>query len=623
MSGHWYTKMLNPAAVIICSVLSHGLVTTTVQAAEGIAPLGQHRWLASEAAGLVWYRDGKPQGLMKAGQFAQLDSVVLDEHHVLVAGINRSSNSVELWQYGLKGLLSLANFGYGKAELNGLCLYHNPQEQAVYAFVIGANSGIEQRQIYDLQHQRAVDTLIRTLPGAPGLSSCAVDDVRHHLYLAEEQVGVWKMDARPESDVLRQPVVMLEPFGQLKSEIAALEVTSEGGLLITQPDTTDIALYQNHSLSFLPVGKSDLEFIGAQRQQGEWVIAHGTDDGPLHFSSQVTLDIGAKGPKVYPQIKAVAETTPVARFGDAADDPAIWIHPQQPEKSLILGTDKKSGLGVYQLDGQRVQFLATGRLNNVDIRQNIQLDGRKYDIAVASNRDNNSISLYQIQPSGVVEYSTDVQTSLKEVYGICSYTSSKSGENSIFINDKDGRYQQYKLIMNKGHLSAERVRSFKLPDQPEGCVANDQTGELFVGVEDMGIWVLNAEASASTEMTMVDEVGPHLKDDVEGLGLYITDQHRYLVVSSQGNNTFTLYHAQAPYEYAGRFQIRGNLELGIDGVSETDGLEVTSANLGGAFSQGLLVVQDGHNVMPVEPQNFKLIPFSAVLEKVLEAPSSD
>ena len=55
-----------------------------------------------------------------------------------------------------------------------------------------------------------------------------------------------------------------------------------------------------------------------------------------------------------------------------------------------------------------------------------------------------------------------------------------------------------------------------------------------------------------------------------------------------------------------------NPEAGIDGASETDGLAVTSADLGGAFSDGLLVVQDGRNRLPDAPQNFKLVPWHAI-----------
>ena len=47
-------------------------------------------------------------------------------------------------------------------------------------------------------------------------------------------------------------------------------------------------------------------------------------------------------------------------------------------------------------------------------------------------------------------------------------------------------------------------------------------------------------------------------------------------------------------------------------ASETDGLEVTSTNLGGPWSAGLLVVQDGRKRLPESTQNFKLVPWAEV-----------
>jgi 3-phytase len=47
-----------------------------------------------------------------------------------------------------------------------------------------------------------------------------------------------------------------------------------------------------------------------------------------------------------PEVIATVETDPVPSSGDAADDPALWIHPTEPASSLIVGTDKDAGLGV-------------------------------------------------------------------------------------------------------------------------------------------------------------------------------------------------------------------------------------------------------------------------------------
>ena len=57
-----------------------------------------------------------------------------------------------------------------------------------------------------------------------------------------------------------------------------------------------------------------------------------------------------------------------------------------------------------------------------------------------------------------------------------------------------------------------------------------------------------------------------------------------------------------------------DLEKGIDGVSETDGLETMSLPFGENLPDGLLVVQDGHNVMPSQQQNFKLVSGSLLAE---------
>src|SRR4029453_3449971 len=52
---------------------------------------------------------------------------------------------------------------------------------------------------------------------------------------------------------------------------------------------------------------------------------------------------GPRGPSTAGQggVVASAETDPVPHDGDAAHDPAIWVHPNDPGRSVILGTDKK------------------------------------------------------------------------------------------------------------------------------------------------------------------------------------------------------------------------------------------------------------------------------------------
>lgn len=45
------------------------------------------------------------------------------------------------------------------------------------------------------------------------------------------------------------------------------------------------------------------------------------------------------------EVSAKVETQSVPIDGDAADDPAIWVHPTDPSLSTVIGTDKEGGLG--------------------------------------------------------------------------------------------------------------------------------------------------------------------------------------------------------------------------------------------------------------------------------------
>ena len=115
---------------------------------------------------------------------------------------------------------------------------------------------------------------------------------------------------------------------------------------------------------------------------------------------------------------------------------------------------------------------------------------------------------------------------------------------------------------------------------------------------------------------MIIKVDDNLVADVEGMSIYHGDKKSYLVVSSQGDDSYVLYSSEAPYTYVGRFNIGMNSKAGIDGASETDGLDVTSTALGSAYPEGLLVVQDGRNVMPAQYQNFKLVSWSDIAREL-------
>jgi len=75
-----------------------------------------------------------------------------------------------------------------------------------------------------------------------------------------------------------------------------------------------------------------------------------------------------------------------------------------------------------------------------------------------------------------------------------------------------------------------------------------------------------------------------------------------------------VYERQGDNAFLGHFFVVADEASGIDGASETDGLDVTSANLGATFPNGVLVVQDGRNITPKARQNYKLVPWERIAE---------
>lgn len=332
-------------------------------------------------------------------------------------------------------------------------------------------------------------------------------------------------------------------------------------------------------------------------------------------------------------VAATVETAPVGGVGDSADDPAIWVHPTNPSLSLILGTDKGVGGGIYlyELDGSVRQFLALGEVNNVDLRNGFLLGGQATTLVTGVNRTTNTLVVLALDP--VTRMLRDVAARAIEVaspgYGSCMYAAA-DGDFYAFIDTTAGDIEQYRLFEDAGEVDAELVRSFCVDTQPEACVADDELAAVYFGEEARGIWEFVAEPDAppvGSEVatcdgaiagTLVDTTdGGVLTADVEGLALATTGPGQgFLVVSSQGAHEFVMYERAAPHAFLRAFHVFGGGPSCIDGVEGSDGIDVTAASLGPAFPHGVFVTQDGFNGDPVAHQNFKLVPLEAILDEV-------
>lgn len=310
-------------------------------------------------------------------------------------------------------------------------------------------------------------------------------------------------------------------------------------------------------------------------------------------------------------VPALRETDAVVSIDDAADDPAIWRNPADPAKSLIVATDKMAGLNVYGLDGRLRSSFAAGRVNNVDLRGHVVIAGKRSILVAASDRNrigDGRLALFALDgDSATLTEIARVPVALAEPYGLCLYRARDA--LYAFVVGKDGMIIQLKIAAAGPTATAVPVRTMKLATQSEGCVADDRTGMLYVAEEDVGIWRFGAAADAPTTPVKLAGVdGVRLIADVEGVAIAAKGRNRgWLVASSQGDSAYAVWRLP-DYRYVGRFRIAANGAIG--GTSETDGIEISTADFGGDFKHGLMIAQDGDNAP--KAQNFKLVRWADV-----------
>ncbi|MEV0219584.1 phytase [Streptomyces sp. NPDC050704] len=399
------------------------------------------------------------------------------------------------------------------------------------------------------------------------------------------------------------------------------------------------------------------------------VLASGT----VLISLLAVSPVGASASGL-PVVTATGETAALyddeAGGNSDADDPAIWRNAADPARSLVLATAKEGGLRVYDLDARPVQSLpapkppaqddAPGRFNNVDLVSGLATPSGRADVAVVSDRGNDRLRIYRIDPSRPGGPLTDItdpaaapvfsadQAEINDqrtAYGLATWRDKASGRTYALVSQRE-RTRLALLELTPaagGRIGYRNVRtldlpsSFRLPDgtswspcaepgelpQVEGMVVDPATGTLYAGQEDIGIWRLRADLTGKP--VLVDKVkeygvpgvydeateectpgadpgygGQRLTADVEGLTLFQErDGDGYLLASSQGDNTFALYDREVSEanEYEGGFRI--GAASALDSVEECDGAAVLNAPLGARYPRGLLVVQDGEETPAV------------------------
>ena len=313
------------------------------------------------------------------------------------------------------------------------------------------------------------------------------------------------------------------------------------------------------------------------------------------------------GSLLYKEVTANVETEPVFAGDDAADDMCVLENFNNPESSLIISSDKKYGIIVYDLEGVKLYDYEVGRINNVDILPSRSFQN-KYIVA-GTNRTYNSIDIYLFNNKGELEnlILRKEIPSLKDVYGVTFYRDEFN--TYLFISDKKGNVEQWSYNNDEVNSEIKFVRKLKFSSLVEGLVADESKGKIYIGQERKGIWELNAFPSFDSQKKLIFKKSKNFKPDFEGLALRDDGNGEgYLIASVQGSNGYLIIDRKSLDAKIFFRIIDGDK---IDGTTETDGIDVTSIKTS-KFPNGFFIAQDDDN--DGLNQNFKLVDWNKILK---------
>ena len=314
-----------------------------------------------------------------------------------------------------------------------------------------------------------------------------------------------------------------------------------------------------------------------------------------------------------------------AQLSNDPDDPAIWVHPKDPGRSLILGTMKVAApagaVVVFGMDGQIRQLISgIDRPNNIDVEYGVAVGGRPIDIAVATERLARQLRVFRIDPDagrlvdlGGIPILEGQAGEAGAPMGVALYRRPADGAVFAIVSPKegprDGYLWQYRLTdAGNGRIGAQFVRrlgrfsaaTVREENEIEAVTVDDALGYVYYADEADGIHKWHADPDhpdAARELAHFARDG--FRGDREGIAIYaFPDRTGYIIVTDQLDED-SEYHVYAregtaanPHDHSQQIAVlRG-------GADATDGIEVSSAPLGPGLPRGALVVMNS------APRNF-------------------
>jgi 3-phytase len=287
------------------------------------------------------------------------------------------------------------------------------------------------------------------------------------------------------------------------------------------------------------------------------------------------------------------------------DDPAIWMHPSDPSKSLVIGTDKDSlgALYVFNLEGKVIDSLVRKgiqRPNNVDVGYGLALADGLTDFAVTGERLTSRLRFFslpdmqELNLGGFEIFQGEEGSEYRDLMGVALYKSPKTGKQYVIAGrkngPKDGTYLwQYEITAAADDIQLELVRKFGQysgKKEIEAIAVDAALGYIYYSDEGVGVRKYAAEPDmGNEELALFATEG--FADDHEGISIYeVDDSSGYLLVSDQQANLFHVFPREGSPENPHAHPLITKILLS---TNQSDGSEVSSRSFGPKFPRGIFI----------------------------------
>ncbi len=288
----------------------------------------------------------------------------------------------------------------------------------------------------------------------------------------------------------------------------------------------------------------------------------------------------------------ITEQTP-----NDTDDPAIWVNKNNPEASIVFGTDKdevNGGIYAFNLDGKIIKEKSLTGLsypNNIDLAYDFKLnDSLKVDVIGFTEREKNQVRLFSVPDMKMLDnggfkvFEDEVEKTYQRPMGIAFYTNKDS--TYFIVSRKEGSLDnylyQYLLVADSTGVTSKFVRKFGKfsgKKEIEAIAVDKELGYVYYSDEDHCIRKYYAEPAKGDE-EIACFGSDNFERDIEGIAIAkYPDNKGYIIVSNQQAHSFSIFDRNT-----NAYIKEVNL-----GTLETDGCDVTTVNLGEKYPKGVFV----------------------------------